>query len=197
MLFCMLIFLKTIFLFAQSEWELSKEGNGIKVYTSSTDSSKFKSVKVEGIFSGTIEKLISILKNVDGNIKWVYNTRQTHTVRIVNSNEFIYYAETSLPWPLRNRDVVINMLFNKESGQSLTVKATGLQGEVENKNEIVRIPYFNGLWQATAIDSNHLTIHYILTVDPGGSIPAWAYNKFVTKGPFNTFNNLAALLKAY
>ena len=193
----LLLFLfSAILLSAQDGWELSKDENGIKVYTKKTDSSKFKSVKVECTIAGTIEKLIAILKNVDGNIKWVYNTKQTHSVRTVSNDEFIYYAETSLPWPLRNRDVVINMLFNNDNiHQTLSVKATGMAGEVENKNGIVRIPYFNGLWQVAATDNSHISIHYFLSVDPGGSIPAWAYNKFVAKGPYNTFNNLAGLLQ--
>lgn len=190
------IFFKTIILFAQSGWELSKEGNGIKVYTRATDSSKFKSVKVECMLAGTIEKLIAILKNVDGNVKWVYNTKQTHSVKTMSSDEFIYYAETSLPWPLRNRDVVINMLFTNDSiRKTLTVKATGMNGEVEKVSGLVRIPYFNGLWEVAAIDNSHISINYFLSVDPGGSIPGWAYNKFVAKGPYNTFNNLAGLLK--
>ncbi len=186
----------TDFVFAQNEWKLSREGNGIKVYTQKMEDSKFKSVKVECNFSGTIDKLVAILKNVDGNIKWVYNTRRTYSIKTISNNEFIYYAETTLPWPLANRDVVINMLFNKDSmNKTLLVKATGIKDETTTKNNIVRIPYFNGLWLVASTDETHIHISYTLSVDPGGSIPAWAYNKFVSKGPYNTFNNLAALLK--
>ncbi len=182
---------------AQSEWQLSREGSGIKVYTRKEGNAAFKSVKVECNFTGSIDKLIAILKTVDGNKKWVYNTKQTHTVKNISGNEFIYYAETSLPWPLRNRDVVINMLFDNDSlHKTLTVKATGVQGHVDQQEGIVRIPYFNGLWQVAATGDTHISIHYILSVDPGGSIPAWAYNKFVAKGPYKTFLNLSELLMA-
>lgn len=194
-----LIFLfisNTIFLYAQNDWELSRDENQIKVYTRKDKNSKFKSVKVECNVAGTIEKLVTILKNVDGNLRWVYNTKHTQSVRTISLNEFIYYAETSLPWPLRNRDVVIDMLFNRDSsGKMLTVKATGMQGEVGEKDGIVRIPYFNGLWEVSAADDGHIIIHYVLAVDPGGSVPAWAYNMFVTKGPYNTFKNLSELLQ--
>jgi START domain len=187
---------KAILLFAQNEWELSREENGIKVYTRKEENSKFASVKVECNLTGTIEKLVTILKNVDSNKNWVYNTKLTHSVRTISSNEFIYYAETFLPWPLRNRDEVINMLFIKDSTQkTLTVKATGITGEIKEKSGIVRIPYFNGLWNVVTTDEKHISIIYFLTVDPGGSIPAWAYNMFVSKGPYNTFNNLSELLK--
>ena len=182
---------------AQNDWKLSREGNGIKVYTQKMAESKYKSVKVECNLAGSIEKLTRILKTVDGNVKWVYNTKRTYSIRNVSNNEFIYYAETALPWPLTNRDMVINMLFNNDSmGKKLLVKATGLKGEVPKNDNIIRIPFFDGLWNVTATDNAHISIIYTLSIDPGGSIPAWAYNKFVAKGPYNTFNNLAALLKA-
>jgi hypothetical protein len=195
----LLIFLtvNTLCVFCQDNWELSKEGNGIKIYTGTMNNSNFKSVKVECTLEGTIDKLVAVLKNVDGNNHWVYNTKQTHMVKNISDKEFIYYAETSLPWPLRNRDMVINMLFDKNvSGNQLTVKATGVKDEAPEQDGKVRVPYFDGLWEVTQADETHISIHYHLSVDPGGSVPAWAYNMFVSKGPYKTFNNLAGLLKS-
>lgn len=184
------------YLFGQTEWKLSKEGNGIKVYTGTMNNSNFKSVKVECTLEGTIDKLVTVLKNVDGNNHWVYNTKQTHMVKNINDREFIYYAETSLPWPLRNRDMLINMLFDKNNTSStLTVKQTGMKDEAPRQDGKVRVPYFNGLWEVTSVDEKHISINYQLSVDPGGSVPSWAYNMFVSKGPYQTFSNLAELLK--
>jgi len=194
----LLILLLTINMgsFAQEQWELSKDDNGIKVYTANMPNSNFKSVKVECILEGTIDKLVAVLKNVDGNKHWVYNTKQTHLVKNISDHEFIYYAETSLPWPLRNRDMVINMLFDQDNAaHTMTVKATGVKDEAPEQDGKVRVPYFNGLWEVTTTDDQHISIHYRLSVDPGGSVPAWAYNMFVSKGPYKTFNNLAGLLR--
>ena len=182
--------------FCQDGWELSKEGNGIKVYTTTLYNSSFKSVKVDCTLEGTINKLIAVLKNVDGNNHWVYNTKQTHLVKNISDMEFIYYAETSLPWPLRNRDMVINMLFDKNNTSSiLTVKQTGMKDEAPEQDGKVRVPYFNGLWEVSRVDEKYISIHYQLSVDPGGSVPSWAYNMFVSKGPYKTFTNLAELLR--
>ncbi len=188
--------LHCLYVFCQDEWELSKEGNGIKVYTGKMNQSSFKSVKVDCMMEGTIDKLVAVLKNVDANNHWVYNTKQTYMVKNVSDQEFIYYAETSLPWPLRNRDMVINMLFEKNvAGNQLTVKATGVKEEAPEQDGKVRVPYFNGLWEVTQADEKHISIHYQLSVDPGGSVPSWAYNMFVSKGPYKTFSNLAELLR--
>ncbi|MFT3681163.1 MAG: START domain-containing protein [Ferruginibacter sp.] len=190
------LFFATVFsAVCQAEWELSKDEDGIKVYTGKLNDSKFKSVRVECTLEGTPDKLITILKNVNNNNHWVYNTKRTFLVRNVSNNEFIYYAETSLPWPLRNRDVVINMLFSTDSAGKLTIKATGVKNETPEQDGIVRLSSFDGLWEVISTDSNHINIRYQLSVNPGGSIPGWAYNMFVAKGPYKTFSNLAALLK--
>ena len=189
-------FVSNVILFAQDDWKLSKESNGIKVYSKKADDAKFKSVKVVCEIEGTIDKLVAVLKNISNNKNWVYNTKQSYIIKNVSSNEITYYEETGLPWPLNNRDVVINMRFNRDDAhKTLNIEANGLQGQPEVKKGNVRLGYFKGIWQITTKDSKHINITYLLTIDPGGSVPAWAYNLFLSTGPYNTFNNLAELLK--
>src|SRR3954471_7337698 len=89
----------TVTSYSQSSWKLTKEKKGIKIYTKSTDSSNFKSIKVEGVFEGTWEKLFNILMDVPGQQQWVYRTKKSYVVKKISENEVLYYTETSLPWP--------------------------------------------------------------------------------------------------
>jgi len=192
----LLMLASTIFVSAQDDWKLSKDNNGIKVYSKKTEDAKFKSVKVVCDVEGTVDKLVAILKNIENNKNWVYNTKRSYIIKNVSSNEVVYYEETSLPWPLNNRDVIINMKFNRDDvHKSLNIEANGLAGQPEVTKGNVRLGYFKGLWQVTTKDSKHINITYLLTIDPGGSVPAWAYNLFLSTGPYNTFNNLAQQLK--
>lgn len=186
----------TAFSVAQSDWKLSKENNGIKVYSRKTEDAKFKSVKVVCDMEGSIDKLVAVLKNIENNKNWVYNTKRSYVIKTVSSNEIVYYEETGLPWPLDNRDVIINMQFKRDDAKrTLNIEANGLQGQPEVKKGNVRLGYFKGLWTVTTTDSKHINITYLLTIDPGGNVPAWAYNLFLSTGPYNTFNNLAQQLK--
>ena len=180
----------------QDEWKLSRDENGIKVYTAKGENSKFKRIKVEASFPGSIEKLMGVLLDVGNNKRWVYHTRQSHLVQQVNRNEVLYYAETSLPWPMSNRDMVIRMNFNLDSiNNYLLVSAVGEPDAVPVKNGIVRIRHFNARWEVRPQTPNQIAITYYLTVNPSGSISPGISNMFVSKGPFETFNNLAGLLK--
>jgi hypothetical protein len=181
-------------LFAQS-WELSRNENNIKVYKGEIDSSKYKIIKVEAEIQGTLEKLIAILKDVNNNKNWVYNTRRSYLVKAISEDEFLYYAETHLPWPFDNRDMVIRMHFDLDTAQHfLKIKATGEPGAAPEVSGKVRIQKFDGDWDVKYDGGNKISIVYVLQVDPGGNISPGISNLFVTKGPFETFNNLSRLL---
>jgi len=178
------------------DWELSKNENNIKVYKGTSDSSRFKIIKVEAEMAGTLKKLITVLKDVGNNKNWVYNTKRSHLVKTINENEFLYYAETHLPWPFDNRDMVIRMHFELDEVRNmLNVKATGEPDAAPEVSGKVRIRKFDGSWNVKFDGANRITIVYLLEVDPGGNISPGISNLFVTKGPFETFNNLSKVLK--
>lgn len=180
----------------QGDWQLSKDQNNIKVFTRKTDSSAFKSVKVEAVLLGSCEKLAGIILGIEKNIKWVYKTRALHLIQRFSPNELIYYAETSLPWPMRNRDQAIRIIAYPDAiNHSLKIITRGEPAAIAETKGIVRVPYFLGVWQVKAISPDKISIEYYLDVDPGGSVPAWMSNMFVAKGPYETFMNLAELLK--
>ena len=177
------------------EWELSRDQENIKVYKGKSESSKFKIIKVEAELNGSLKGLIDILMDVSNNKNWVYHTKESHLVRKINENELLYYAETYLPWPFSNRDMVIRMHFELDSSNNiLKVKATGEPDAIGNVQGKIRIPKFNGSWMVTYNGVNKIKIIYLLEVDPGGNVPASISNLFVTRGPFETFHNLSKLL---
>jgi hypothetical protein len=195
LLYTTCLVLQFLLTYSQPRWELTKDKNGISVYSAKEFSSKFKSIKVEGIFPGTIQKLVAILQNVNDNKEWVYRTKQSYLIRNINANELIYYAETELPWPISNRDMAIKMHFNLDNVNNLKVKATGVPDTVPEKEGLVRIKLFNAEWDVKNLGNSRISIQYFLTMDPGGSMPPGISNMFVSKGPYETFYSLAQLLE--
>lgn len=185
-----------LFAASQPEWHLKKDKDGIKVYTDNSDTSKFNSIKVECTLDGTCERLISILKDVENHKKWVYATKTSYPIKAVSENEQLYYAETSLPWPFDNRDVVIRMtIFPGQKANECTIITLGEPEKLPVKKGIVRIPYFNSRYEVRGAGDKKINITYYLESDPGGKLPPWLVNMFSVKGPYETFSNLASLLK--
>jgi len=182
--------------FSQTNWELTKNKDGIKVYTANEANSKLKSIKVEAVFTGTLQKLVGILRNVNNNKDWVYSTKQAKLIKEINANELFYYSETQLPWPVSNRDIPVRMHLNLNTvNNTLQVTAVGEPNAYPEQKGIVRIQYFNSSWNVKFDGKNKISIVYFLKMDPSGTVPAQVTNMFITKGPYETFANLSRLLQ--
>ncbi|MEO6328565.1 MAG: START domain-containing protein [Ginsengibacter sp.] len=196
-LFFILFFLVSLNIkaYTQPSWKLVKEKSGIKVFAARLENSKFKSIRVQGVFDGTISKLISIVTNVSKAPEWVYKTRTAYILKQVNPYEFFYYTESSMPWPVSNRDAIIHFKINPDTAQHiLRINAFSEPAFIEKKDGLVRIPYSNATWYVTSANSK-LNIDYTFEVDPGGSLPAWLVNMLADRGPYESFKKLMTELR--
>lgn len=181
---------------AQYNWELEKSKDGINVYTADQKNSSFKAIKVEATLKGTYAKLIGILTNVGGFHKWIYHNKQSKILKKHTQHDLVYYSETSMPFPIANRDVIIRMQIKTDSlPKFMTVSGSNQNDYIPAIPGLQRIPFYRASWKISMPTANSLHIVYYLEVDPGGSLPAWLANSFADKGPFNTFSNLAEQLK--
>ena len=182
--------------FGQSKWSLSKDKDGIAVYQRSSANSAYKNIKVECTLEGDFDKLLAILTNVGEYKNWVYSNKTTSLLKTVTLSDFYYYTETTLPWPMSNRDVVMHTNITRdENDQFLKISSTNHNGMVAEKEGIVRVTHSNINWTVTKASAKTIYIVYTFEADPGGSIPAWMVNNFADKGPYESFKKLAALLK--
>lgn len=180
----------------QYNWKLSKDKDGIKVYQSDLQHSSYNAIKVECTLEGNYDKLIGILKNVNGQKDWVYQNKTSYILKQVNPYEFFYYTEASLPWPMSNRDAVVHLKMDRDSlNRFLTITSVSVPDYISEKSGKVRVTRSTISWNVTMPATNKINIVYIFEAEPGGSIPAWVANAFVEKGPYETFKKLAELLR--
>ena len=183
-------------LFAQYNWKLSKEKDGIRVFESDLPNSSFKCIKVECTLDGTYERLAEVLSDVDHHKDWIYNNEKAWLVKKIRPDDFYYYSQTHMPWPLSNRDAVTHMKINRDTmDRFLDVVETGEPTYLPENSGVVRVPKLYINWHVTMPYKNKLNIVYLLQVEPGGSLPAWIVNMFVDKGPYESFKKLQEILK--
>ncbi len=181
---------------SQYHWQLENEKNGIRVYLSDINGSSFKAAKVECTFAGTYAKLISVLTNISRFPKWIYHNKTSTLIKKNSAYDYLYYSETSMPFPLSNRDLVIRLRIRTDSlPRFLSISGVNDPDELPTIPGRVRIPHYRANWKVTMPTPKTISITYIIEVDPGGSLPAWAANPYADKGPLETFLNLAEELK--
>jgi hypothetical protein len=120
----------------------------------------------------------------------VYNDKYSKLLKTVAPNELIYYSEVNVPWPCTNRDYIAHLKVTQAPTGAVTIASHAEPDYVPAKDGIVRVRSSNATWTMTAMGGGKIKIDYVLQFDPAGEVPAWLTNMFVTKGPFETFDQL-------
>jgi len=176
-------------LMAQStSWELKKDEKGIKVYTRSVEGFDLDEFKGETTLNVPVEKIVEALKDVDKMPKWVPDCKQAKLQKMENENQY-HYIETSVPFPLRNRDAVVHFQYIKLDN-GIKVLIEGKPKYLPSNEGLVRIPYIKGYWLLVPIGEYKTSVTYQVHADPGGAIPVWLANATAVDTPYDTLKNL-------
>jgi hypothetical protein len=182
--------------FSQTEWSLKKDKDGIKVYTGKLADSKFNAIRVSCKLNGSLSSLAAILLQPEIQPEWVIATKTSKLVKRLANNHLYYYNIASLPWPLENRDMIIDLLIHQDSiTKKMMIYANSIDKILPPVSGLERIPFSQATWEVTPLASNEIQIEYTLKINPGGGIPAWVVNMFIAKAPYESFHNLSKIIQ--
>jgi hypothetical protein len=183
-------------IFGQEDWKLNTSKEGMSVYTKVFPDSKFKAIKVELSLDATLSQLVAVVMDVNTGADWVYATKSSALLKRVSANSVIYYSEVKLPWPIHNRDFIAELTATQDAAtRVVTIYGPVVPDYIPVKKDIVRVRKSEGKWVITPIAKGRIKVEYTIRLDPGGDLPAWLFNLFVTKGPAESFENLKLQLK--
>jgi hypothetical protein len=181
--------------YSQGVWQLKRDQNGIQVYTRIPLKGNIKELRVVCELNASKQELISTLQDISGYANWVYSTKSNELLKIVNPHQLIYHSISHLPWPLSDRDLIVELTVPASNdADNFQIEAKSLPGYLPDNPSMVRVPYSSAIWKVKKIDEHHLKIDYTFSVDPGGSIPLWLVNSTLSIGPYSSFINLKKLL---
>ena len=179
---------------AQDNWELRRNENGITIYSQRRD--KIVQLHLLTEFKCTTAGLEAQLQNITNYVNWVYGNKRSGIIKKINDNDIIYFTEAHLPWPIQDRDLVIELNIKSATAtEPLTITAKSIDGILPPKKHFIRVPYSLATWRVTPIPGNKIKIDYTFNIDPGGSIPGWLVNMTIAKGPYESFLKLGDILK--
>lgn len=181
---------------AQPDWKLNTNKEGIKVYTSLSEKSAFKAIKTIGNVESSMSRLAMVLMDVSNTEEWVYGAKNPKLLKQFTPTDLIYYAEAALPWPMSHRDFIIRITMTQDPVTKVVSMVTeNLPKYIAEKKGIVRIQRSTGIWKLTPVEKGVIKVEYTLQVDPGGLLPAWLVNLFAATGPFQSLKGLRQEVK--
>ncbi|WP_052752752.1 START domain-containing protein [Kordia zhangzhouensis] len=172
--------------FAQENWTLKKDKDEIQIYTKTTDSSKIKAYKAMMTVKSSLDKVKNVI--IDGNqlYTWNYKAIDSKLLQKKSENEYLIWMALDLPWPIRNRDVVIYLQIKRITSEILLITVSSAPNAYEELDEYLRITEFEGYWLLEE-KGEEVTITHQMHGDPGGNVPSWFVNTTITRAPYYNF----------
>jgi hypothetical protein len=179
----------------QTDCQLKKQKEDLKVYTCSSSESKLKVLRAEFIIDDTSFKdLLEFLEDIDNCVTWQYNTIEAGALQH-RGGTIIYRTVIEAPWPVSNREMILELSSAFDSAkQELSIVSRSIDYEYPQTDGLVRVPFAFGKWKVVSIQGS-LRVVYTLRIDPGGSVPAWLINLSMAEGPYNSFSKLKEELR--
>jgi hypothetical protein len=170
------------------DWSLVKQDKHIKVYTASIKGNNFKMIKASVEIDAPIERVAAVIFDIDNYEEWGYQCKESRLIKRPQKNEIIFYYISSIPWPMANRDLVSHLVVKKISDKEVLFESSNIHQYVDPKPDIVRVPKSHARWHLVELGENKTRAEYRVELDPGGYVPSWLVNLFITDGPYKTLS---------
>ena len=189
----------------ENETYLKLNKDGIKVYVYSHKDSEFETFKASTHINASLDSILAVMFDNDSGIMWIDACEKSFLIQNISFNERYHYHVFDIPFPFKNRDFIFHSTLKQEpTDKSVTIKMVAVsdycddkqneQCDEINQSELVRVTKSIGAFKLEP-DNKGTKITWIQDTNPGGNLPGWLVNQLVEKTPFNTFKNLAKIVK--
>lgn len=177
--------------YATDDWTLEKNSNGVKVYTRFIPGWSIKEFKAIVQIKATLEQVEAAIRDAPNRCKWIHNGYNTKDVKVVSKNEIYTYCAIDAPWPVSDRDNVVQWKYTRVSDKEIRIDMNAADPSVyPEQSGIVRVSKLKGYWKLVDLGNGYVEVTQQAASEPGGSIPAWLANSSIVDTPFNTLFNL-------
>lgn len=179
-------------------WRLVSDRNDIRVYMRHRDESRLKTFRgITRIQLADPHALAAVLNDYDTYPRWLHFVNSAEEIR--RDSDLLRYLRftTLLPWPLANREAVLQtkvLPFLSAPEPYLEVHLTNAPEQLPVNDRYLRFPEIEGLFGVRDVGDNHLEVTYQLVLDPGGYIPAWLANILLRDAPYFTLERLRRIV---
>ncbi len=156
-----------------SEWELIYNKEGITGYEKIVPGTEMKEFKASGFVESRMEVIGEILRDIPSYPQWMAKCKATQVLKDIDRNTKIFFNETSVPWPVPNRGVIITNTtkYDLETGRAVIRFKSLISPEYPVRKGLVHIKELEGEYLLEYFGRNMTKVTYRHKANPGGSVP--------------------------
>lgn len=175
---------------AAGNWQLQQKENNLKVFTRPTESG-YDAVRVTTTTDVPMARLLAVLTDVPRFPDWLSTVQTASVVSRQSPSHYKLYLAYHFPWPYQNRDVMTDERWTHDAKTgAMTLTFTEMQDSRALHKGLVHMTGVRGFWRLTPNSRGGIDIAYETHCNPGGSMPAWAFNMSSTSAIEGAVKNL-------
>lgn len=175
------------FLFAQGHWNCHETSDGIVVqYQADTVKNLYK-VRIESVTKTDMKVIYNRLLAIDKYPELVSYCSMAKIISKKSENDIIYTTITDTPFPLKDREVVVEMKSNVSENE-INIVVASVEGVLAPNPKYDRVNDYLAAWiikKTPAGTSVKMTMQ--LTIP--GFVPEWIKEQVIFKGPLESYIN--------
>ena len=171
--------------------KLSMNKNNIKVWTYQNSQNPVFLYKAETIYDTPLEKAVGLILDVDHAVQWVpYMGSVKVLSRDDKKGEFLLYMVLDFPFPLKDRDLVVQGKIVKDAQGVISIKNKAIDKGYAKNPDYVRLTHYEGDWSFQKLANNKVKVSSYGYANPEGSIPLTFVNMFVQQQPYQMLQKM-------
>ena len=175
--------------------KLTINKNNIKVWTYQNAQNPVFQYKAETSFDVPIEKAVSLILDVENAVNWVpYMGSVKVLSRDDQKGEFSLYMVLDFPFPLKDRDLVVQGKMRKDAQGIISIQNKAVKKGYPINPNYVRLTDYEGDWTFQRLGNQKVKVSTYGYANPDGSIPLSFVNMFVQQQPYQMLQKMKVQL---
>ncbi|MBT8114457.1 MAG: hypothetical protein KJP04_03710 [Arenicella sp.] len=178
-------------------WELKRDKDNIRIYTSPVADSKYKAVRAVTTITGKVSSAVALVLDVEACPRWAELCEKSELLETLSPTESYIYTLNDLPFPVKDRDVValVEWTVNSATGRT-SMNSIATSKDLVPVGRAIRLRDAIAQWHFEQVDENTIQVESFAHIDPNGVTPAWITNMLLVDSPFKTLKKMTAIVES-
>jgi len=160
------------------EWRQFLDEEGVRGYSRAVDGSDIVELRSTIVVPAKIEVVGAVLRDVEGLKRPGTTCTEARFIEKRDHNSYTFYLAYDFPWPLSDRDVVIEVItrYHIDKGRVVSDLRAVEHPEVPAREGYVRIKDLRSQFVIEFLSRDRTGVVFTTRVDPAGQLPAFLIN---------------------
>jgi len=176
----------------EGEWTPVASEEGIEVSSRPSPTSPQPVFRGVGIVEAPLVDVLAVVTDAEHHHQWVFSCSASALISQTSESSGIVYNRTATPWPVPDRDVVLDSRVEVIDGEREVLVRFSATDHPDRPPEegVVRMVYLEGQYHLWAEGEGSTRVEYRVDSDPGGRLPTWLATRGTRDMPLETLRAL-------